>query len=121
MYSRKKGLYERYIKRFLDFILSFLAIVVLSPVLLIVAILVRVNLGSPVLFKQERPGKGGKVFCLYKFRTMKDARDASGELLSDEKRMTGFGTKLRNTSLDELPELVNICHCIMIDKKEDMK
>lgn len=108
MQNSKKRIYERYVKRFLDFVFSLLAIIVLIPVLFIVAVLVRVNLGSPVLFKQERPGLNGKIFRLYKFRTMKDVRDASGELLSDEERMTSFGTKLRNTSLDELPELINI-------------
>ena len=106
--KRKRGIYERYIKRMLDIILSLLAIVILSPVLLIVAILVRVNLGSPVVFKQERPGLDEKIFRLYKFRTMKDVRDSDGNLLPDEERMTKFGTALRKTSLDELPELVNI-------------
>ena len=106
--KRKKGIYEKYIKRMLDIMLSLLAIIVLSPVLLIVAILVRVKLGSPVIFKQERPGLNEKIFRLYKFRTMKDARDSDGNLLPDEERMTKFGTSLRKTSLDELPELVNI-------------
>ncbi len=106
--KQKKSIYERYIKRMLDIILSLLAIVILTPVLLIVAILVRVKLGSPVLFKQERPGLDEKIFRLYKFRTMKDARDSDGNLLPDEERMTKFGSALRKTSLDELPELVNI-------------
>lgn len=106
--KQKRGIYEKYIKRMLDIILSLLAIVILSPVLLIVAVLVRVKLGSPVLFKQERPGLDEKIFRLYKFRTMKDARDSDGNLLPDEERMTKFGSALRKTSLDELPELVNI-------------
>lgn len=102
------GLYEKYIKRPQDFLCALLAILVLSPVMLITAILVRVKLGSPVLFTQERPGKDGKIFKLYKFRTMTDGRDANGNLLSDEKRLTSFGKKLRSTSLDELPELINM-------------
>lgn len=106
--KQKRGIYEKYIKRMLDIILSLVAIVILSPVLLIVAVLVRVKLGSPVLFKQERPGLDEKIFRLYKFRTMKDARDSDGNLLPDEERMTKFGSALRKTSLDELPELVNI-------------
>ena len=104
----KKGMYEKYIKRPLDFTLSFIALIVLSPILLIVAILVKIKLGSPVIFKQERPGLNGKIFNMYKFRTMTDERDADGELLPDEVRLTGFGKKLRSTSLDELPELWNI-------------
>ena len=106
--ERKKGIYEKYIKRPMDFILSLMALIVLSPVLLIVAILVRLKLGSPVIFTQERPGKDEKIFKLYKFRTMTDERDSSGELLSDEIRLTKFGKWLRSTSLDELPELINI-------------
>lgn len=102
------GFYERYSKRLLDFILSLLALVVLSPVLLITALLVRVKLGSPVIFKQARPGKNEKIFHLYKFRSMTDRRDESGNLLPDEQRLTSFGRKLRSTSLDELPELFNI-------------
>ena len=101
-------LYRKILKRFLDMILSFLAIVVLSPVLLILAILVRVRLGSPVLFRQDRPGLHGKIFPMYKFRSMTDARDAQGELLPDEKRLTDFGRRLRASSLDELPELFSI-------------
>lgn len=104
----KKGLYERYIKRPQDFCCALLALIVLSPVLLIVAILVRTKLGSPILFKQERPGLHGKVFCLYKFRTMTSETDKNGELLPDEVRLTKFGQLLRSTSLDELPELLNI-------------
>lgn len=102
------GFYERCSKRLLDFILSLLALVVLSPVLLITALLVRVKLGSPVIFKQARPGKDENIFNLYKFRSMTDQRDESGNLLPDEQRLTSFGRKLRSTSLDELPELFNI-------------
>lgn len=101
-------IYAGYIKRILDIVLSLSAILVLSPILLILYILVRVKLGSPVLFKQERPGKDGKIFTLCKFRTMTDKRGADGELLPDEERLTKFGKKLRSTSLDELPELFNI-------------
>lgn len=104
----KKGIYEKYIKRPQDFLCALLAGIVLSPVMAVTAVLVRVKLGSPVLFTQERPGKDGKIFKLYKFRTMTDARDENGNLLSDEVRLTGFGKKLRSTSLDELPELFNI-------------
>ncbi len=105
---RKKGIYEKYIKRCLDFILSLIAIIVLSPVMLITAILVRVKLGSPIIFCQERPGLNGKIFKMYKFRTMTDEKDGNGNLLSDEVRLTTFGKRLRSTSLDELPELFNI-------------
>lgn len=101
-------MYKKYLKRVMDFVLSLLAIMVLSPILLIVAILVRTKLGSPVLFSQERPGKDEKIFKLYKFRTMTDERDENGKLLSDEVRLTKFGKRLRSTSLDELPELFNI-------------
>lgn len=101
-------MYRNVIKRLLDFLLSLAAIVVLSPVMLIVAILVRIKLGSPVLFKQPRPGKNEKVFNMYKFRTMTDEKDENGELLPDEVRLTKFGKTLRSTSLDELPELFNI-------------
>jgi undecaprenyl phosphate N,N'-diacetylbacillosamine 1-phosphate transferase len=102
------GVYRKYIKRPMDFILSLCAIIVLTPVLLIIAILVRVKLGSPVLFKQKRPGLNEKIFTLYKFRTMTDERDENGELLPDDIRLTRFGKFLRSTSLDELPELFNI-------------
>lgn len=105
---RKRGLYEKYIKRVLDFLLSLMALIVLSPILLIVAVLVRVKLGSPVIFKQERPGLNGKIFKMYKFRTMTNERDENGELLPDDVRLTKFGKLLRKTSLDELPELANI-------------
>lgn len=102
------GFYKKYVKRLMDFILSFIAITVLSPILLVVAILVRVKLGSPVLFKQERPGLNEKIFMMYKFRTMTDQRDKNGELLPNEMRHTKFGKFLRSTSLDELPGLFNI-------------
>ena len=101
-------MYKYFFKRLLDFVLSLLAIIVLSPVLLITAILVRTKLGSPVIFKQERPGKNEKIFTLYKFRTMTDEKDEEGNLLPDEIRLTKFGKLLRSTSLDELPELFNI-------------
>ena len=101
-------LYERFFKRIFDFICSLIAIIVLSPVLCIVAILVKVKLGSPIIFSQERPGKDETIFKMYKFRSMTDERDANGELLPDEIRLTYFGKKLRSTSLDELPELLNI-------------
>lgn len=101
-------MYKKYLKRVMDLVLSLLAIIVLSPVLLIVAILVRTKLGSPVLFRQERPGKDEKIFKLYKFRTMTDEKDENGQLLPDEVRLTKFGKLLRSTSLDELPELFNI-------------
>lgn len=107
--SIKRGnMYQKYIKRGLDFILSLIASIILSPVILVVAVLVRVKLGSPVLFKQQRPGKNEKIFSMYKFRTMTDERDENGELLPDEVRLTKFGKILRSTSLDELPELFNI-------------
>lgn len=101
-------MYAKYIKRILDFILSLIALIVLSPVLLVVAILVRIKLGSPIIFKQQRPGKDEKIFTLYKFRTMTDKKDENGNLLLDSERLTKFGKVLRSTSLDELPELVNI-------------
>ena len=98
--SHKMGFYEKYIKRGQDFVLSSLALILLSPILGVTAILVRTRLGSPVIFTQDRPGRNGKVFKLYKFRTMTDARDAKGNLLSDEERLTDFGKKLRATSLE---------------------
>ncbi len=101
-------MYARSIKRFFDILISFTGLVVLSPILLIVWVMVRVKLGSPVLFTQERPGKDGKIFKLYKFRSMTDGRDEKGELLPDEVRLTHFGRMLRSSSLDELPELFNI-------------
>ena len=105
---RPYGPYEKYFKRPQDLLCASAAAVVLSPVMLVTAALVRVNLGSPVLFTQDRPGKDGKVFKLYKFRTMTDLRDDNGNLLPDEDRLPAFGQKLRATSLDELPELLNI-------------
>lgn len=102
------GVYRKYIKRPMDFILALCAIIVLAPVLLIIAILVRIKLGSPVLFKQKRPGLNEKIFTLYKFRTMTDERDENGDQLPDSVRLTKFGRLLRSTSLDELPELFNI-------------
>ena len=106
--SHKMGLYEKYIKRPLDIVCAASALAVLSPVMAVTAVLVRTKLGSPVLFVQKRPGLNGKVFRLYKFRTMTDKRDRNGALLPDDKRLTPFGKKLRSTSLDELPELFNI-------------
>jgi undecaprenyl phosphate N,N'-diacetylbacillosamine 1-phosphate transferase len=106
--SRWLGLYRKYFKRPLDFILALVALIVLSPVMLILAILVRIKLGSPVIFKQQRPGLNEKIFTMYKFRTMTDGRDENGILLPDDERLTPFGKFLRSTSLDELPELWNI-------------
>lgn len=100
--------YKRYIKSPMDFILALCAIIVLAPILLIIALLVSVKLGSPIIFKQNRPGLHEKIFTLYKFRTMTGARDKNGELLPDEIRLKRFGKLLRSTSLDELPELINI-------------
>lgn len=108
MKNSKGGIYRRFVKRPMDFILSLIAIIVLSPVFLIVALLVRTKLGSPVLFKQKRPGLNEEIFMMYKFRTMTDARDMNGNLLPDSVRLTKFGRLLRSTSLDELPELFNI-------------
>lgn len=108
MRNSNGSIYRRFIKRPMDFILSLIAIIFLSPVFLVVAILVRVKLGSPVLFKQKRPGLHGKIFVMFKFRTMTDERDENGELLPDNVRLTKFGRFLRSTSLDELPELFNI-------------
>ena len=108
MMNHKKGFYEKYIKCPQDFILALSALIVLSPILLIVAIMVRVKLGTPVLFKQERPGLNGKIFKLYKFRTMSDDKDEKGVFLPDEERLGRFGKFLRSTSLDELPSLVNV-------------
>jgi len=106
--KRKKGFYEKFIKRPQDLFLSISALIVLSPILLIVAILVRTKLGSPIIFTQDRPGKDEKIFKMYKFRTMTDERDENGDLLPDSVRLTRFGKILRATSLDELPELWNI-------------
>ena len=104
----KAGFYEKFVKRFLDFFLSGMALIILSPILLVTAILVRVKLGSPVIFCQERPGKDEKIFKLHKFRSMSDARDENGNLLPDKERLGKFGRTLRATSLDELPELWDI-------------
>ena len=101
-------MYRKFFKRFFDVLLSGCALILLSPVLLIVAVLVRTKLGSPVIFCQERPGKNEKIFKMYKFRSMTDARDENGVLLPDEVRLTRLGRILRSTSLDELPELWNI-------------
>ena len=106
--QHRAGFYEKYIKRLLDIVLSGCALIILSPLLLVTAILVRVKLGSPVIFCQERPGKDEKIFKLHKFRSMSDARDENGELLPDEVRLGKFGRTLRATSLDELPELWDI-------------
>ena len=106
--KEKRGPYRRYFKRPLDFVLSLAAIIILSPILLLIALLVRIKLGSPVIFKQQRPGMNEKIFTLYKFRTMTEERDEKGELLPNEMRLTNFGKFLRASSLDELPELYNI-------------
>ena len=101
-------LYQQVIKRCLDVILASVALFILSPLMLVLAVLIRIKLGSPVIFKQDRPGMNERIFKVYKFRTMIDKRDKEGRLLSDEQRLTKFGRILRATSLDELPELVNI-------------
>ena len=103
-------MYTRYGKRTLDLVLSAGALLLLSPLIAALALLVRTRLGTPVLFRQQRPGLGGIPFILYKFRTMTDARDVQGRLLSDTERLTPFGRFLRSTSLDELPELLNVLH-----------
>lgn len=110
----RQGLYQKYFKRLLDIVLSAVSLILLSPLMAVLAVLVRVKLGTPVIFRQQRPGKKDKntgtekIFALYKFRTMTDKKDAEGNLLPDEQRLTAFGKKLRSTSLDELPELWNI-------------
>ena len=106
--EHKPTFYEKFVKRALDIVLAGGALVVLSPVLAVTAVLVRIKLGGPVIFRQARPGKDGKIFHLYKFRSMTDEKDENGDLLPDEVRLTSFGKKLRSTSLDELPELWNI-------------
>ena len=108
MQGHKAGVYEKYIKRVLDILVSGVAMILLSPVMLVTAVLVAVKLGRPVIFHQDRPGLNEKIFRLYKFRTMTDERDENGELLPDAVRLTRFGSLLRKTSLDELPELWNI-------------
>lgn len=102
------SVYILYIKRFIDILCSGIAVLVLLPIMAIIAVLIRTKLGSPVLFTQDRPGKSEKIFKMYKFRSMSDARDKDGNLLPDDVRLTSFGRKLRSTSLDELPELFNI-------------
>jgi len=104
--SRKKRIYEKYVKRMIDILLAGTALIVLSPLFLLIAIAVRINLGSPVLFKQKRIGVGEKVFTLIKFRSMRDARDSFGNYLPDTQRLTRFGRFLRSTSMDELPEFL---------------
>lgn len=101
-------MYRLFFKRFFDIIVSLLIIIVFSPILIVTAILVRCKLGSPIIFKQQRPGRNGDIFGIYKFRTMTDGKDEQGNLLSDEERLTKFGVLLRSTSLDELPEMFNI-------------
>lgn len=104
----KHAFYINFVKRFFDIVLSLILLICLSPFLLFLCLLVRIKLGSPVIFRQERPGKDGKVFGLMKFRSMTEKRDEKGELLPDEERLTSFGKTLRSTSLDELPEFINI-------------
>lgn len=104
----KKGIYERFYKRPFDFFVSLIALIILSPLMIVIAILVRIKLGHPVIFKQKRPGLNERIFTLYKFRTMTDKKDESGELLPDSERLTKFGRFLRSTSIDELPGLINI-------------
>lgn len=106
--KRKKGFYEKYIKRPQDFILALIACIVLSPVLLVTALLVKIKIGSPVLFAQERPGLNGEIFKLYKFRSMSNATDSKGNLLPDEQRLDSFGKVIRSLSVDELPALINV-------------
>lgn len=108
MKHKPYGIYEKCIKRPQDFLCALLAIIFLSPIMIVIATIVRIKLGSPVLFTQERPGKDGKIFKLYKFRTMTDERDENGDLLPDDQRLPKFGKILRSTSLDELPELLNM-------------
>ena len=104
----KKGIYEKYLKRPFDLFVALIAFIILFPLLLIIAVLIRIKLGSPIIFKQKRPGLNEKIFTLYKFRTMTDKKDDQGVLLPDSVRLTKFGKFLRSTSLDELPSLVNI-------------
>lgn len=106
--NEEEAMYKNFIKRILDIILSFLALVILSPLLILTAFLIRIKLGAPVFFKQLRPGKNEKIFGILKFRTMTDAKDENGNLLPDEIRLTRFDQFLRSTSIDELPELLNI-------------
>lgn len=101
-------MYKKYFKRLLDIIISVFALILFSPILLILAVLIRITLGAPIIFKQKRPGKNGKIFEIYKFRTMNSDKDVYGNLLPDNERLTSFGKFIRSTSLDELPELINI-------------
>lgn len=112
MIKHKKGFYEKYIKRPQDFVCALLASILLSPIFIVIAILIKIKLGSPVIFFQDRPGLNGKIFKMYKFRSMTNETDEMGRLLPDEQRLTSFGKKLRETSLDELPELI----CILSGK-----
>ena len=109
--KQQKGFYEKYIKVPQDIFIAVIALIVLSPVLLTVAVLIRIKLGSPVIFKQERAGKDGKPYYMYKFRSMSDERDDQNVLLPDEQRLGKFGKILRSTSLDELPSLWNVIRC----------
>lgn len=106
--SRNKGIYERYVKRILDISLAVTGLLILSPVMFGTAVFVRYQLGSPVIFRQARPGRNGEIFYIYKFRTMTEQKNQEGMMLPDEMRLTEFGKMLRSTSLDELPELINI-------------
>ena len=108
MEEKGSTIYRRFIKRILDFTISLISLIIFSPIFIVVAVLVRVKLGSPVFFRQKRPGKDEKIFTIYKFRTMTDKRDENGNLCSDDIRLTSFGRKLRATSLDELPQLLNV-------------
>lgn len=105
---RDKGIYEKFFKRPMDLMLSFVGLILLSPILLIISLLIRVKLGTPIIFKQQRPGLNEKIFTIYKFKTMTNEKDGNGKLLPDSERLTKFGKWLRSTSLDELPELWNI-------------
>ena len=107
-YSVHKGIYANYIKRIIDLVVTTIGLICISPIFLIVCVLVRIKLGSPIFFKQKRTGKDEKTFEMIKFRTMTDARDENGQLLPDTERFTKFGNFLRNSSLDELPELLNV-------------
>ncbi|MDL4874032.1 sugar transferase [Enterococcus gallinarum] len=105
---QNKGIYELIFKRILDIILAIIALIILSPIYIVLALLIRIKLGSPIIFKQIRPGKNEKMFSMYKFRTMSNHKDAFGNLLSDEERLTNFGKTIRSLSLDEIPEFWNI-------------
>lgn len=107
-YGIQRGLYERFFKRFIDFVITILGFIIISPIFLVLCIMIRIKLGSPIFFKQKRCGKDEKTFEMIKFRTMTDARDENGDLLPDTERFTKFGNFMRNSSLDELPELINV-------------